>query len=88
MMKEKRENTEKVLESQPKQQAESIEDRRNRLKAQRDLLVKQKADKRAKELGEFNDKTANKEDLHKELLDIDSKIRAKEQFKQGQSSYS
>ena len=41
--------------------------------------MKQKQEKRAKELGEFQEKTntGNKEDLHRELLEIDKKSQAK-----------
>jgi len=34
-----------------------VEERRKRLKDQRDLLLKMKNDKREKELGDFNQKT-------------------------------
>jgi hypothetical protein len=44
-------------------------------------LLKQKQDKRDKELGEFKDKTSNKEDLHKELLNLDKKLEAKKAAK-------
>jgi hypothetical protein len=47
------------------------------LKAQRDLLKAQKAEKREKELEEFNKKTTNQADLHKELLEMDKKIKPK-----------
>lgn len=40
MLQEKREQTEKFLSDNPKPTTESVEERRNRLKAQRDLLVK------------------------------------------------
>ena len=36
-----------------------------------------KNEKREKELGEFNEKTKNKADLHKELLEMDKKIKPK-----------
>lgn len=54
-----------------------MEERRQRLKAQRDLLVKMKNEKREKELGEFNEKINNKQDLHKELLEMDKRIKPK-----------
>jgi len=41
-----------------------VEERRKRLKEQRDLLLKMKNEKREKELGEFNEKVQNKDDLH------------------------
>lgn len=56
-----------------------MEDRKARLKAQRDLLVKQKQEKREKELGEFNEKTKNKDDLHKELLEMDKILKSKQE---------
>jgi hypothetical protein len=40
MLREKRENTEKIIHERQPTQIESIEERRYRLKAQRDLLVK------------------------------------------------
>ena len=40
MLREKRENTEKIIADKPVAQGESVEDRRARLKAQRDLLLK------------------------------------------------
>ena len=64
-----------------------MEERRKRLKEQRDLLLKMKNDKREKELGEFNQKTQNKEDLHRELVELDKKTKAKAQY-QNASSYS
>lgn len=39
-------------------------------------------------MGEFNQKVQNKDDLHKELLEMDKKAKAKAQFKAGMSSYS
>lgn len=61
LLKEKREHAEKVIESQKKDQpqVESAEERKKRLQAQRDLLLKQKQEKREKELGEFKEKTSN-----------------------------
>ena len=79
-MKEKREKTELMIEG--KKQVESVEERKKRLQAQRDLLVKQKQEKREKELEEFKEKTTKKEDLHKELLEMDKKIQAKDKVKQ------
>lgn len=37
-----------------------------------------KQDKRDKELGEFKEKTQNKDDLHKELMEMDKKAKAKQ----------
>ena len=92
MLREKREQNEKIVETKSVvatgPSAESVEERRKRLKEQRDLLLKMKNDKREKELDTFNQKTQNKDDLHKELMEMDKKVKAKQQFKQGQSSYS
>ncbi len=56
-----------------------MEERKKRLQAQRDLLIKQKQEKRERELGEFKEKTqtGNKEDLHSALLEIDRQTKAK-----------
>lgn len=43
--------------------------------------MKQKADKREKELEEFKSKTNNQADLHKELLELDKKAKLKAQAK-------
>jgi hypothetical protein len=37
-----------------------------------------KNDKREKELDTFNEKTKNKDDLHKELMEMDKKVKAKQ----------
>ena len=42
------------------------------------MLLKQKNDQRQKELDIFKTKAGNKEDLFKELKEIDNKIKAKE----------
>ncbi len=55
-----------------------MEERRKRLKAHRDMLLKQKNDQRKQELEEYHGKAGNKDDLHKELKDIDAKAKAKE----------
>ncbi len=85
MLREKREQNEKEAESKQVvstgPSAESVEERRKRLKEQRDLLLKMKNDKREKELDTFNQKTQNKDDLHKELMEMDKKVKAKQQFK-------
>ena len=44
--------------------------------------MKQKQEKREKELEEFKEKTTKKEDLHKELLEMDKKIQTKDKAKQ------
>lgn len=78
VMREKREQTEKSL-AEKQSQVESAEERRRRLQANRDMLVKQKQDKREKELAEFQAKTqtGNKDDLHQALLEIDRKAKSK-----------
>jgi hypothetical protein len=76
MFRDKRETTEKHLEG--KSHVESIEDRQKRLKAQRDILKAQKAEKRTQDLEEFKQKTGNQADLHKELLEMDKKVKAKQ----------
>ena len=81
VLKEKREANERaILQSQSNNNnVESMEERKKRLQAQRDLPVKQKQDKREKELGEFQAKTASGklDDLHSALLDIDKQAKAK-----------
>jgi hypothetical protein len=42
-----------------------------------------KNEKRDKELEEFNAKTQNKQDLHKELMEMDKKVKAKQLLKEG-----
>ncbi len=83
VLREKREAAERALQ-QSQSNVESIEERKKRLQAQRDLLVKQKQEKRERELGEFKEKTAtgNKEDLHSALLEIDkqAKLKAAKKF--------
>ena len=77
LLREKRENTEKIIESK-NQGAETVEERKKRLQAQRDILMKQKADKREKELAEFKQKTSTQDDLHKQLMEIDKKTKSKQ----------
>jgi len=84
LLHEKREAAEGSLSEHPKKPAqESVEERKARLRAQRDLLVKQKQEKRQAELGEFKNNISNKDDLHSELRKLDEKTKAKSQFKQG-----
>ncbi len=86
MMREKRMVTEKAIEGKqpPPGQAQSssvqetIEARKARLRAQRDLMAQLKKDKLEKELKEFNSKTTTKHDLHRELLEMDKNIKKKE----------
>lgn len=60
VLKEKREETEKILENTKVNQQESMEERKMRLRAHRDMLLKMKKDQRQQELDEFNGKTGNK----------------------------
>lgn len=58
VMRDKRQAAEKEIEEHKSKHegGETVQQRAARLRAQRDLLKKQKADKREKELSEFNDK--------------------------------
>ncbi len=76
VLKEKREETEKILANTKINQQESIEDRKQRLKAHRDMLLKMKKDQRQQELDVFTNKVTNKNELHKELKEIDSQVKA------------
>ncbi len=80
IMREKREATDKILENTKISQQESIEERRQRLRAHRDTLLRQKNEQRQQELESFNTKATNKQDLFNELKDMDSKIKAKGTF--------
>lgn len=53
------------------------QDRVARLKAQRDLLRKQKEDKRQEELAAFKQKTETKNDLFSELKKMDEQLKEK-----------
>ncbi len=75
ILREKREATDKILENTKINQKESIEERRERLRAHRDQLLKQKNEQRQNELEEFKVKASTKEDLFKELKEMDSKIK-------------
>lgn len=59
-----------------------MEERRLRLRAHRDMLLKQKNEQRQQELDEFKDKTTNKNDLHHQLKEIDQKAKAKHSVQQ------
>ncbi len=39
------------------------------------MIIKMKNDKREQELQDFNEKVQNKEDLHKQLLEMDKKVK-------------
>lgn len=77
VLREKREATDKILESTKQNQQESVEERRQRLRATRDTLLKQKNDQRQNDLEDFKSKASNKSDLFRELKDMDSKIQPK-----------
>ena len=55
-----------------------MEDRKKRLKLQRDKILQAKKDKREDKLHEFKEKTSNKNELANELLALDKKVKAKE----------
>ncbi len=77
VLREKREATDKILENTKQNQQESVEERRQRLRATRDTLLKQKNDQRQNDLEDFKSKVSNKSDLFRELKDMDSKIQPK-----------
>lgn len=79
----KMDNGEKKKEEEGK---ESIEARKARMIAQRELIVKQKQEKMNKELEEAREgKTDNKysNNLFKELMSLDKKVNQKEAMKKG-----
>lgn len=73
IMKAKREQTEAQIESSKQQPSgqESVEARKARLLAQRDILREHKKKQMAQELQEFNAKANNKDTLFKELKEMD-----------------
>ena len=77
VLREKREATDKILENTKVNQKESMEERRERLRAHRDQLLKQKNEQRQNELEDFKTKASNKQDLFRELKEMDSKIKPK-----------
>lgn len=82
ILREKREATEKILENTKLNQHESLEERRQRLRATRDNILKQKNEQRQTELEQFNTKATNKQDLFKELKEMDAKLKTKSKFEQ------
>lgn len=66
----KREQTEKAIDASKNQQ-ESVEERKARLLAQRDLLREHKKKQMAAELEQFNAKTKTKDSLYSELKKMD-----------------
>lgn len=87
VLKEKREATEKILESTKVNQQESLEERKARLRNHRDMLLKQKNEQRNKDLEQFKNKATTKQDLFKELKEIDSKIKAKEDIQKLEDNF-
>jgi hypothetical protein len=80
LMKEKMDKMHTTTKQEPELK-ESMEERKARLKAQRDLLVKQKQDQMQKELLESREgKTDNKysNNLFKELMSLDKNVTAQE----------
>jgi acyl-CoA reductase-like NAD-dependent aldehyde dehydrogenase len=77
IMKAKREQTEAQIESSKQQPGgqESVEARKARLQAQRDILREHKKKQMAQELQEFNAKANDKDTLFKELKQIDSQAQ-------------
>lgn len=68
VMKAKREQTEAKIEES---KVESVEQRKARLMAQRDLLREHKKKQMAQELADFNQKATNKDSLFSELKNLD-----------------
>ena len=79
VIKEARKATDQILENTKVDQKESIEERRQRLRAHRDQLLKQKNEQRQGELEAFKSKATNKQDLFKELKDMDAKLSQNKQ---------
>ena len=73
LFEQKRLAAEKVLEEA--KEHGKIEERKNRLLAQRDLLRKAKEQERQEELEEFNKKTETKSDLFAELKRMDENMK-------------
>lgn len=73
ILKAKREQTQALIEETKSQPAgqETVEARKARLQAQRDLLREHKKKQMAKELEDFNKKTSNKDNLYSELKKMD-----------------
>lgn len=79
VIKEARKATDQILENTKVDQKESIEERRQRLRAHRDQLLKQKNEQRQGELEAFKSKATTKQDLFKELKDMDAKLSQNKQ---------
>ena len=73
LFEQKRIAAEKALEEA--KEHGKIEERKNRLLAQRDLLRKAKEQERQEELEEFNKKTETKSDLFAELKRMDENMK-------------
>ncbi len=74
----KSQQIDQYLEKTKTNDQESLEDRKRRLRAQRDALLKMKQDQRKQELTDFNEKTKHKQDLHKELMDMDQNMKQRQ----------
>ena len=87
-MQDKRKATEAALQAQLANQpvGESIEERKARLEAQRDLLRRAKEEKRQKELSEFNSKLENGIAPSKNLAEEFKNMDANKQLPQGAAS--
>ena len=76
IMQAKRQQTEAQIASAKQQPGvESVEERKARLQAQRDLLREHKKKQMQQELIDFNQKTNNKDTLFKELKEMDEKAK-------------
>lgn len=56
---------------------DEVNERKKRLQAIREQQLKKKNEERQKQLGDFNQKIENKNDLHSQLLELDKKTKAK-----------
>lgn len=73
IMQAKREQTEaQIAKAAQASGQESVEARKARLQAQRDILREHKKKQMAQELEEFNAKASNKDSLYTELKNIDA----------------
>jgi hypothetical protein len=82
LLREKRLKAEQDIANAPKQEKkgpseDEVNQRKRRLQAIREQQLKKKNEERQKQLGEFNEKIENKNDLHSQLLELDKKTKAK-----------
>lgn len=71
VMKAKKQQTEAQIEESKGNGLETVEQRKARLMAQRDLLREHKKKQMAQELADFNEKANNKANLYSELKNLD-----------------